>query len=276
MNVKALSLTLLSAAYSMSGHIKITLSSVSTLLDRRRAVHVLLQSLAITFEGQSELVTEETGYSAFRLCSISKELVVGDPVELNNEETEGLVVVSTWNVVFSLTIPGWLPASSPFGDTGGGTCYGLYASAVVEHLDDPTERTWLSTLCSSFYSPLKTLRAQAPIVLNRYVSPSMIASSSASTFPSIHFAVKAQAEPNEVSSAFPQEVLAKILVQVSVPEKINLDEDTLPLTLRLRTDNLSQSERAKLRAASFAVDVEQIERYRCVSSRPVSSCNRFN
>ncbi|KAF7793274.1 hypothetical protein EIP86_004385 [Pleurotus ostreatoroseus] len=251
------------AAYSLSGHVAITLSSAVSFLERRRAVRILLQSLVITFEGQSELVTEETGYSACRLCLVSKDLMIGEPVELSNEDADDADGMSVWNIVFSLAIPGWLPASSPFGDVGGGTQYALYASATLEHIEDLAERTWLSTLCSPFFSPLKTLKARVSVEVNRYISPSMHASSSTSAFPSTCFAVKAQTKHVDESSAFPQKVLSKVLVQVSMPEKVDLDEGSLPFTLSLRTDGLSATECAKLRATSFSVDVEQIERYRC-------------
>ncbi|KAJ3548157.1 hypothetical protein NM688_g5327 [Phlebia brevispora] len=252
------------AAYSLSGHIVVTLSSGFSLLERKRIVHVLLQSLAISFEGQTELVTEETGYSAFRLCSVTKDLVLEEPVELTNEGEDGAAAFSVWNVVFSLAIPGWLPASAAFGDSGAGTRYALYASAALENIDDGSPKSWLSAFCSPFQSPFRTVKACLPIELHRYVSPSMVASSSTSAFPTAHFAVKAQGSPDDEQSAIPRDVLSKILVQVSVPERIALEEDTIPFSIRLRTDGLPQSECAKLRATSFHVDVEQIERYRTV------------
>ena len=66
----------------------------------------MLQSLVITFEGQSETVTAETGYSASRLCTINQELVC-EPAELSAETSEDTDGPSVWNVVFNLTIPGW-------------------------------------------------------------------------------------------------------------------------------------------------------------------------
>ena len=64
------------------------MSPHTSFFERRQTVPILLQSLLVTFEGQTELVTEDTGYSALRLCSISKELVDGEPIEMNNEGDE--------------------------------------------------------------------------------------------------------------------------------------------------------------------------------------------
>src|SRR5258708_8224632 len=73
------------SAYSLSGHISLSLTSSSSLFERRRAIRILIRSLVITFEGQAELVTREASYSAIRLCAISKELVSKSTIELSNQ-----------------------------------------------------------------------------------------------------------------------------------------------------------------------------------------------
>lgn len=205
------------------------------------------------------------GYSAFRLCSISKDLVLGEPIELDNEESEDPAGHCTWNVTFNLTVPGWLPATTPFGETGGGTQYALHASVAFDYVDDSAQRSWFSIFCSPLRFFSKTLKARVPVHLNRYTCPSLIASSSTSAFPPSLFAVTSRMEQVDEQSNFPADILSKILVQVSIPECIGMEEDNIPFTLRLRTD-LPEADCAKLRATAFSVDVEQIERYRYARS----------
>lgn len=74
------------SAYSLSGHVQITLSP--HFLSRKPA-KVLLQSLELLFEGQSEVSAPAIGYSAVRLCAITRELVPHDhPVLLSNDGDE--------------------------------------------------------------------------------------------------------------------------------------------------------------------------------------------
>ena len=48
-----------SSAYSLSGVVTISVSSPYSLFERRRTAKLLLQSLSLTFEGQSEIFTHE-------------------------------------------------------------------------------------------------------------------------------------------------------------------------------------------------------------------------
>lgn len=254
-----------SAAYSLSGHIQISLSSTTGFFDRRRVSSFLLQSLTVTFEGQTELISEETGYSAFRLCSVVQELVTGEPIELSNEGHEDPAQPCTWNIVFNLTVPGWLPESSCFGEREGGTRYSLHASATIQSIEDSASGSWLSTFCSPFRSHSRVIRARrARLTLNRFMSPSERASTSSSIWPIAHYGVSPQPEHLHEGSQFPADVLSKIRVQVSIPECVGTDEGNIPFTLRLRTNDLSQSECRRLRVETFDVDLEQSERYRYV------------
>ena len=75
-----------SAAYSLSGHVSISLSSSShSLFNHRSTIRLLLQSLSLTFEGQSEVYSPCIGYSSLRLCSITRELAPSKPIELSDE-----------------------------------------------------------------------------------------------------------------------------------------------------------------------------------------------
>ena len=76
------------SAYSLSGHVSVSVLSPYSMFDRRRPARLLLQSLTLTFEGQNEMITSEVGYSAMRLCSITREIAPCEPVELSNEGHE--------------------------------------------------------------------------------------------------------------------------------------------------------------------------------------------
>lgn len=254
-----------SAAYSLSGHIQISLSSPTSFFDSRRSVAVLLQSLSVTFEGQTELVTEDTGYSAFRLCSITQELVDGEPIELNNEGHEDSASPCTWNVVFNITIPGWLPETCTFGDREGGTRYGLHASAIIQSIDDGASSSWLSTFCAPFHFPIRPVKAsRVDIHLNRFAGPRITASSSSSLWPLSHYAVSPEIQHAIGEGSFPGDILSKLRVQVSIPERVGTEEGSLPLGIRLRTNGLSAAECKRMRVTDFDVDLEQCERYRYI------------
>lgn len=264
------------AAYSISGHVSISLSSSAFLFDRRRAHHLLLRSLVITFEGQSELVSVETGYSAVRLCSVTQELVQGEPVELSNEGQEDSDKPTTWNAVFNITIPGWLPSTSEFGDTDSGnvgTRYGLYATARFEDMDEKLDRSWWSALCNPLRPATRAQKARSyPIVLSRYVKPSTsFASTSANSrlqsepsYPlaSYHIAAQSPKCTDGSTPSIPPEVLSKLRMIASVPECIGMNEETFDFSLRLRTIDLEERHCKRLRLENFDVEVKQTERYR--------------
>ncbi|KAH9950250.1 hypothetical protein B0H21DRAFT_563589 [Amylocystis lapponica] len=251
-----------SAAYSLSGTISISLSSPFSLFERRRAVRLLLRSLTIVFEGQSELISQEMGYVPYRLCRVAQELVLGDPVELTNEGHEDSDRPCTWDVVFNLTVPGWLPATTTFGDVGtgeAGTRYALYATAKFDNVDDGTGRSWLSALCSPFHSRSRTVNARrCSVQLNRLVTSLGETSSSASQ--TVNYSVLADGAGD--ASRIPADTLSKLRVVASVPEYVDMTESSFTICLRMRTDGLAESETQRLRVAGFNVEVEQVERYR--------------
>ena len=65
--------------YSLSGHIAIMLTPSSSMLGLLCVLtqNLLLTSLELPFEGQTELVLTDIGYSPLCLISITKELVSG-------------------------------------------------------------------------------------------------------------------------------------------------------------------------------------------------------
>lgn len=255
----------LSAAYSLSGYVQISLvpSLYASYFERRRAVSVLLQSLIVTFEGQTELVTEETGYAAFRLCSLEQELVTGEPLELTSDVASDSTIPCTWNVVFNLTVPGWLPQTSSFGQSEAGTRYSLHASAVVQDSDHGASTSWLSAFCSTFRSNTHSVSARpVEMHLNRLFCPPSIPDLD-SLWPLANYAVTPEADPKD-GAQFPNDVLSKLRVQISVPQFVGTEESSLPFSMRLRTDGLSGTECNRLRVTSFDVNIEQCERYRYV------------
>ena len=66
----------------------VSVASTYSLFEHRRTARLLLQSIVLTFEGQEEVITSETGYSALRLCRISREITPYEPIELSNEGHE--------------------------------------------------------------------------------------------------------------------------------------------------------------------------------------------
>ena len=165
-------------------------------------------------------------------------------------------------MVFNLTVPGWLPESSAFGDRDGGTNYALHAFATV-HGNDAPSKAWLSTLCSSFPTVARVLKAPRVLIpLNRYATPSSYASGSDEPFPISHYEVAAQLQSVHGETRFPREVLSKIRVQMSIPECVNVEDEKISFSLRLRANGLSESECRRLRVSEFLVEVEQSERYR--------------
>ncbi|KAF8891216.1 hypothetical protein BD779DRAFT_1610576 [Infundibulicybe gibba] len=256
-----------SSAYSLSGHVTISVTSSYSLFERRRTARLLLQSVALTFEGQSEIITPTVGYSALRLCSITRELAPGDPVELNNEGHEDSDEPCCWNIVFNLPVPGWLPVSSDFGTEDAGTRYSLYATATFIVLDDLQSTSWSFTaLCSPFRNRVKIIDAQKVITLKRFIRHP---THEIQIPPVVTYFVNSPT-PSERTPCgkqrIPSEVLSKIQVLASVPEYINVDEDVVPITLRLRTKDLEESECKRLQISAFGVDVIQQEKCRAIPS----------
>lgn len=255
--------------YSVSGHVSITLSPPSSYFEKSRTTHLALESLVVTFEGQSEFLSEETGYTATRLCTISQDLVEAEPLDLTNEGLEDLSEPCAWNIVFNLRIPGWLPETSVFGERDAGTSYALHASATIRNKDPVPSRTWFSNLCLPFQPQTRVFTAPpVDVALIRYTTPSSYASTSTTPFPTSNYEVTARPEELDTESTFPRDVLSKIRVQMAVPECVSVEDEKIPFAVRLRTNGLPQSECNRLRVTDFWIEVEQSERYR---TRPLAA-----
>lgn len=259
-----------SSAFSLAGHVSISLSPPSFMFQRRRSTtRVLMQSLTVTFEGQSEIITPDIGYAPLRLCSITRELV-NEPVDLSNEGREDFNKPCSWNVIFDIPIPGWLPTTSTYGDRSAveaGTRYALYATATFTYLEDGSSSIF-SNFCSPFSCRTHTINApRCPVTLARLAEVPSASSSSSSTsvFPMALFTVDVQSGQDDTetgTTAIPPEILKKIQVVASIPNAVTLDETSVPLILRLQGNELDGSQQERLRITDFTVDVEQIETYR--------------
>lgn len=254
-----------SSTYSLSGYVSVSLSPSHSLFEQRRTIRILLRSLVITFEGQAELITPEAGYFAARLCTVSKELVPKTPVELSNEGHEDRDMPCTWHVMFDLPIPGWLPASDPYGDCRqgfSGTQYTLYATLNYANLEETYGSSWLSSMCTPFSSKTKAVHAEAfRISLNRFALPPP--SAIASYPPNLYsITLKGGARHSDRNlHPIPPEVISKIELLASVPEHISVDGDNFLFNLCMRAPSLPESEAAKLRVARVSFEPQQIEQY---------------
>ncbi|KAH9930588.1 uncharacterized protein B0H18DRAFT_930186 [Fomitopsis serialis] len=250
-----------STAYSLSGDIVISVSSPFTFFERRKPVRIVLQSLTMVFEGQCELITEDTGYVPFRVCSLSNELLAGQTIELSNEGHEEDDKPCVWSVAYNLVAPGWLPASAVYGDHRGeaGTRYALYASAKFLTVDDDANRSWFSACCSSFRSRSRVVSApRCPVTVNRYINVS-----GENSRPTVDYSV--QAEPRadvELASKFPLHVMSKLRAVISVPTYADVEDSSFPLCMRLRMQDLPDAECKRVRLTDFSADVEQSEQCR--------------
>ncbi|KAL6301764.1 hypothetical protein BKA93DRAFT_919347, partial [Sparassis latifolia] len=264
-----------STAYSLSGHISVKVSSSPGYFSQHQASRLLLNSLTVVFEGQTEMISHEMGYTGCRLCSVSQELIHGEPVELSHEGSDP----STWNVVFNLAVPGWLPETAVFGeneDEKAGTHYALHATAEFSDLNDGAGPSLLSALCFPFRPSRRTVAAPIfDVPLKRFMCP-QAGPSSESSFPSTvtHPIYSLYAQPADPAHGegtvdrIPMEILTNFRVLASVPQYIDPKDTSFGLSLRIRVADIPGKERKRLRIASFDLEVEQMERYR---SSPISS-----
>lgn len=223
------------------------------------------------------MVTPETGYTPYRVCLITKELAPTELVELSNEGHENSDKPCTWNVVFDLPIPGWLPPSCIFGsgENGpAGTRYSLHATAKFNSLEDPScqlpfgARLW-SLFCTTGVSSTRLVKAPKRDVTVNRITTSPIASSS--TIPYKTFCVQVS---DDEESVIPAGVLSKIRVTASVPENVGMEDESFQLRLRVRAEDLDAVHCDRLRMTTFSVDLHQQEKYRYVyQNSSLSSSN---
>ncbi|RDB20980.1 hypothetical protein Hypma_011821 [Hypsizygus marmoreus] len=252
-----------SSAYSLSGHVSISVASHFSLFERRRTARILLRSLTLTFEGQTEVLTPQTGYSSLRLCSITREIAPCEPVELSNEGHEDSDEPCIWNVIYDIPIPGWLPETTTHGVEDVGVRYSLFAEAKFTHIDDNQSTGWsFSTLCSPFRSRMRTICAQKQIPLKRFICP--IEDEDASSSPTLTYLVNSPVCGNSDSDKprIPAEVLSSIQVLASIPDYVDVGSNNFPLTIRMRTQDLESAECQRIQVESISANLVQHEKCR--------------
>jgi hypothetical protein len=168
-------------------------------------------------------------------------------------------LLARWNIVFNLPIPGWLPETSCFGDRKTGVRYTLFATATLIALEDnsPSSSSWFSTLCSPFTSRQFSLNAKQPITIRRYASaPSL----EEIAVPTTDYLVKC--EPAEKQPSVPFEILEKIKIAASAPAYGDVGSNELPVTIRLRSKDLSEDDCQRISLTRVAMDLVQKESVR--------------
>ena len=135
--------TVSSTAYSVSGHVVLTVTPYMSLLNNTpiRPPSFRLASLRLTFEGKCESVSPKLGYGAVRLCRVTKDVVGGvegaTPMTLSCAGGDVSEQIWQWSVLFDLAVPGWLPPSADISEFTE-TAYSLHASVTMEPLDPPS------------------------------------------------------------------------------------------------------------------------------------------
>ncbi|KAI0636421.1 hypothetical protein C8Q77DRAFT_1050596 [Trametes polyzona] len=257
------------AAYSLSGHVEVKLTPPTSILYDPPASEerFMLESLILTFEGQSELLTPETGYGACRLVEFSQELIRDGPVEIGHFWDENLRDPQRWLITFNLAIPGWLPPTS-YTSFGNGlreepeVSYRLSAKATFRDMRPGSSKS-LRTLCYGYSKLPSTQTATsptAPVKINRYAIPPPSPTMDIPDFPQFPFpSVEYAGSVKGISSQIPADVLAKLRVVAYVPQHIPVDCENFPLFLRVRPEGLSAEERRRLRLPKFSFGVTQTD-----------------
>ncbi|GAB1517700.1 hypothetical protein RhiTH_000750 [Rhizoctonia solani] len=272
--------------YSLSGHLTLTLETPPPVLPvssetyiKPETVHI--SSLELVFEGKAEMVSSQAGYDGFRICRITKQLVPQDrrivlTTEADPHELLGLAgpssrpCVQQWEVLFDMQLPGWLPPTVDCGHEGGGTQYTIYATATFA--DNERSTSWYF---SSLYNMMRTkpqpIEAEpVPIELARHRSPPPRlfpeTSNRDALFPLVdHPATITYLDHDE---RIPVELLRSVDVIVTAPQHIGCEEHRVPVSLRVRANDLGSSSLGTLRLDDFEIEVNQTEKF---SSRPMSA-----
>ncbi|KAF9653063.1 hypothetical protein BDM02DRAFT_3088067 [Thelephora ganbajun] len=254
-----------SSAYSLSGHVSVTLRSSKL---RRKTVRYLLQSLVVAFDGQTELVTPDAGYTPYRICSVTKELAPQNPVfELNNESLEDSGKPCVWNVIFDLAIPGWLPSSTSEDNENAPITirYALHATATFvspEQVPSTSCFTCFASPVTSLFFPSlfpspRTVRAKwCDVEIARVMAPN------GSPIPFVAYTIDSDLSDEDTPGKIPSDILSKIAITASVPEYVDMESNSFELRLRMRTCGLEPLHCKRLRLTEFIVDVQQLEKYR--------------
>ncbi|KAI0374665.1 hypothetical protein BV20DRAFT_1032769 [Pilatotrama ljubarskyi] len=257
------------SAYSLSGHVEVKLTPPASVLYDPPATEerFMLESLVLTFEGQSELLTPQTGYGACRLVKFSQELIQGGPIEIGHFWDQNLRDPQRWLITFNLAIPGWLPPSCSTSYGNGvreeqEVSYRLTAKATYRDMRPGSSKP-LRFMCSSYSSLPSTQIATSPpasVKINRFTLPPPHHHLDTSEFPNFPFhSIEYAGSIKGSSSQIPADVLSKLRVLAYLPEHIPLECESFPLFIRLRPEGLTADERKRLRLPKFSITATQME-----------------
>lgn len=221
-------------------------------------------------------MTPDTGYTPYRICSVAKELAPqSPPFELNNESLEDSGKPCVWNVIFDLTIPGWLPSSKSEDSENAPIAirYALHATATFVNPEQAASTSCFSCFAgpiarsffpSLFPSPRTVCAKLCDIEITRVMTPTH------APIPFVAYTVDSDLTGKDVAGRIPSDILSKIVITASVPEYVDMESNSFELRLRMRACGLEPLHCERLRLTNFTVDVHQFERYRFVSLYPRS------
>ncbi|CAE7106800.1 unnamed protein product [Rhizoctonia solani] len=241
---------------------------------------VHLSSLELVFEGKAEMVSSQAGYDGLRICRITKQLVpegrrIVLTTEANPHELLGIAGPSSrlplhqWEVLFDMQLPGWLPPTADCGHEGGGTSYTLYATATFADSEKPTS-WYLSSLYNMVRTkPLPVEAEPVTVELARHRTPTPrlfpeAPSDRGALFPLVD-------HPGTITyldhdGKIPVGLLRSVDVIVTAPQHIGCEEHRVPISLRIRANDLGSSNLGSLRLDDFEIELNQTEKF---SSRPM-------
>ena len=171
-------------------------------------------------------------------------------------------LLGVWNVIFNLTIPGWLPPTTALDINDIGIRYLLHATAKFTNLSDKQAPWSFASFCTPLRSRLKLVHGQTGVQLRRFISPpraGILDPQAINYFVDSH---------DSTSNSFlnkpriPVHILNKIQILASVPEYVDVKGHILPVTLRIRTKDLCAEDCKRLQVAEVVIDILQREKCR--------------
>lgn len=160
-----------------------------------------------------------------------------------------MTVTGQWRVVFDVNLPGWLPATSPFGtDRELGTSYSLHASAQYTLSEEDLTFDWpILGYCMPWLSRFRYARAMSEINLERVANKY-------DNSPLASYVFNSSPSPDSLlDPAFKLQVLA------SLPDYIDISDEQIPLVLRVRTKDVEAEAYKDVQILSLRTDFLQLE-----------------
>lgn len=143
-----------------------------------------------------------------------------------------------------------------------GIRYALYATAKFTNVEEEQSTSYFASLCAPFRSRVKSAEATKQIKIRRFMSPPQPDVVEPTTLNYLVNSTPASSPDLSPKERIPSEVLSKIQVLTSVPDYVNVKDNSLPVTLRLRTKDLCEEECQKIQVTEVAIDLIQEEKCR--------------